>query len=98
MSPAWLTLVQEPAHAVGALFGTLAAILLATSILGGLAQRSGQPAVLGELLAGVILGGSALAILDPADPTIGGLAQIGVVLLLFQIGLHTDLRGLIKVG
>jgi Kef-type K+ transport system membrane component KefB len=54
--------------------------------------------VLGELLAGVILGPSVLAIVDPGIPVIHVLAEIGVVILLFQIGLETDLRKLMSVG
>ncbi len=91
--------MQEPgAHSFGALLGVLVALIIATKLLGGIAQRFGQPSVLGELIAGVVLGGSVLGVLDPADPVIAALAEIGVLVLLFQIGLHTDLKGLIKVG
>ena len=76
----------------------LVAIILATKLLGELAQRIGQPAVLGELLAGVLLGGSLLGIVDPANPTIHAFAEIGVLVLLFEIGLHTDLKSLVGVG
>lgn len=76
----------------------LVAIFVATKLFGEAAQRIGQPAVLGELIAGVVLGGSVLAVLDPTDPTIHALAEIGVMVLLFEIGLHTDLRALIRVG
>ena len=79
----------------------LSAILLAAKLLGDLAERIGQPAVLGELVAGVILGPSLLGII-PAD---GGLAdvlhvvaELGVILLLFEIGLETDLREMFRVG
>ena len=95
----WFALVQEaPEHSFTHLLGVLIALIVATKLLGGLAQRLGQPSVLGELIAGVVLGGSALAIVDPADPVIAAFAEIGVLVLLFQIGLHTDLKGLIKVG
>ena len=76
----------------------LVAIILSTKLLGELAQRIGQPAVLGELLAGVLLGGSLLGIVDPANPTIHAFAEIGVLVLLFEIGLHTDLKSLVGVG
>jgi Kef-type K+ transport system membrane component KefB len=99
MLASFVTLAQEPAaHSFSTLLGALIALILATRILGGLAQRFNQPAVLGELVAGVILGGSVLGILDPNDPAIAAFAEIGVLVLLFQIGLHTDLGGLIKVG
>ncbi len=80
------------------LLGALVALLVATKLLGALAQRFGQPAVLGELVAGVLLGGSLLRVLDPADPVIHALSQIGVLVLLFEIGLETDLRALVRVG
>lgn len=76
----------------------LVAIILATKLLGELAQRIGQPAVLGELIAGVLLGGSLLGIIDPSNPTIHAFAEIGVLVLLFEIGLHTDLKSLVGVG
>ena len=95
----WFTLVQDAGeHSFSHLLGVLVALIIATKILGGLAQRFGQPAVLGELIAGVILGGSVLGLLDPTDPVVAAFSEIGVLVLLFQIGLHTDLKGLIKVG
>jgi Kef-type K+ transport system membrane component KefB len=86
------------ADAVTPLLTALVAIFVATKILGELAQRLGQPAVLGELIAGVLLGGSALGIVDPANPVITVLAEIGVIVLLFETGLHTELRSLLSVG
>ena len=86
------------ADAVTPLLTALVAIFVATKILGEVAQRLGQPAVLGELLAGVLLGGSALGIVDPANPVIAVLAEIGVIVLLFETGLHTELRSLLSVG
>jgi Kef-type K+ transport system membrane component KefB len=58
-------------------------------LLGLIAQRLGQPSVVGELLAGILLGGSHFGILDPSDRVIHSLAQLGVIILLFEIGLHT---------
>ena len=77
---------------------TLVAMILATKLLGALAQRLGQPSVLGELLAGVVLGGSVLGIIDPQAPVIFALAELGVLILLFEIGLHTELASLVRVG
>lgn len=95
----WFALVQDAGeHSFSHLLGVLVALIIATKLFGGIAQRLGQPSVLGELIAGVILGGSVLGLLDPADPVIAAFAEIGVLVLLFQIGLHTDLKGLIKVG
>ncbi len=77
------------------------AMLVAAKVLGELAERVGQPAVLGELIAGVILGASVLGVI-PAEgsihETITVLAEIGVALLLFEIGLETDLKELFRVG
>ena len=82
-------------------FLALAAILVAAKLLGELAERVGQPAVLGELVAGVLLGGSVLGVV-PSEGVSGELihvlAQLGVVLLLFEIGLETDLREMFRVG
>jgi Kef-type K+ transport system membrane component KefB len=52
----------------------------------------------GELVAGILLGKSVLGLLDPGDPVIHDLAQLGVIILLFEIGLHTDIRSLLKAG
>jgi Kef-type K+ transport system membrane component KefB len=86
---------------IAGLFLTLAAMLVAAKLLGELAERLGQPAVLGELVAGVLLGGSLLGIVPdqgPAGEVVRVLAQLGVVLLLFEIGLATDLRDMFRVG
>jgi Kef-type K+ transport system membrane component KefB len=88
----------ESGHGAAALLGTLAAVLVACKLAGEVAQRFKLPAVLGELVVGVVLGGSLLGLLDPGQPAIAALAEIGVVLLLFAIGLHTDIRLLRAVG
>lgn len=76
----------------------LIVIMVSAKLLGELAERIGQPAVLGELVAGVLLGGSVLGILDPHTEVIHLLAEVGVILLLFQIGLETNLGRFIMVG
>ena len=78
-------------------------ILVFAKAFGRLAERIGQPSVLGELLAGVVLSASVLALIPSTDGMVGYdvfhlLAEIGVVLLLFEIGLETRLADLIKVG
>jgi Kef-type K+ transport system membrane component KefB len=83
---------------VPALLLVLAATLAAAKLLGEIAERWGQPAVLGELAAGVALGPSLLGVVDPTVPTLHVMAEIGVLLLLFQIGLETNLRKLLAVG
>jgi Kef-type K+ transport system membrane component KefB len=81
-----------------ALLGALVATLVTAKALGALAQRIGQPSVLGELIAGILLGGSVLGWLDPNMPAVHALSEIGVLVLLFEIGLHTDIRSLSSVG
>jgi len=76
----------------------LAALLVTAKLLGALAQRLGQPSVLGELVAGVLLGGSVFGLLDPTQPAIHALSELGLIVLLFEIGLHTDLRSMAKVA
>ena len=78
--------------------GLLAIALASAKLFGFLAKRIGQPAVLGELLAGVILGTSVLGLVNPKNEVFHLLAELGVVILLFEIGLETDLRKLLKVG
>ncbi|HUH13476.1 MAG TPA: cation:proton antiporter [Longimicrobiales bacterium] len=82
-------------------FLVLVSILVAAKLLGELAQRVGQPAVLGELIAGVLLGGSVLAVVPTTGPMgdlVQLLAEVGVAVLLFEIGLETDLREMARVG
>src|SRR5215208_6533231 len=76
----------------------LAVVLVAAKVLGELAERIGQPAVVGELVAGVLLGPSVIGFVDPTLPALHLTAEIGVVLLLFGIGLETDLKRLMSVG
>lgn len=78
-------------------------ILVFSKAFGRLAERFGQPSVLGELVAGVILSGSVLALIPSTEGMVGHetfqlLAEVGVVMLLFEIGLETKLGDLIKVG
>src|SRR3954451_14998682 len=83
---------------VAQFLGLLVVMLGAAKVCGGLARRVGQPAVLGELVAGVLVGKSVLGLVDPEVEAVQLLAELGVVLLLFAIGLETDLRALLRVG
>lgn len=81
----------------------LAVLLIAAKIGGDLATRVGQPAVLGELLAGVLLGnldllgfGGLEAI--ATDPMIDMVARLGVIILLFEVGLESTVNQMLKVG
>lgn len=88
---------------VGHFFYIFIVVLLAAKLAGELFERIGQPAVLGELVAGVLVGASVLGIVpvDPGDPygsIVHVMAEIGVAILLFEIGLETDLREMFRVG
>ncbi len=83
---------------VTAFLAMLVVMLAVAKIMGAIAQRIGQPAVLGELLGGVLVGPSMLGLVDTRFETIELLAELGVVILLFAIGLETDLAKLFKVG
>jgi len=81
----------------------VAAILVGAVLGGHVASRLGQPAVLGEILAGVIIGNLGLVGLHvfdgvASDPLIDLLANIGVLLLLFEVGLESTVGEMAKVG
>ncbi len=76
----------------------LLVILLSAKIFGELAERCGQPPVLGELLGGVVLGLGLFRFFDPADQALALMAEFGVILLLFETGINSDLDQLLKVG
>jgi len=81
----------------------LAVILAAAKLGGDLAVRLKQPAVLGELVAGVVLGNLDLLGVPwfrslTGDATIGVLAQLGVLILLFEVGLESTVRQMLQVG
>jgi Kef-type K+ transport system membrane component KefB len=78
--------------------GLLVVMLATAKALGAFAQRIGQPAVLGELVAGVLLGSSVLGLVDPQTDVLHLFAELGVIILLFEIGLETNLRQLLQVG
>lgn len=85
-------------HTIVQLLLVIAAVLITTRGLAVLAVKLGQPAILGELIGGVILGASVLGILDPNEVAIKTLAELGLLILLFEIGLETDLRAITRVG
>ncbi len=88
---------MEHALDIGTVFLAFAAALVGAKLFGELAERIGQPAVLGELLAGVLLGPSVLGLV-PLSDAILLLAEVGVALLLFEVGLETNLADLARVG
>ena len=81
----------------------LTVILAAAKVAGHISVRVGQAAVLGELIAGVMLGNLTLAGIDTfhsiaENSTIDILARLGVVILLFEVGLESTVRDMFKVG
>jgi Kef-type K+ transport system membrane component KefB len=75
----------------------LLVILLAARIFAELATRLQSPSVIGELFAGIVLGPSLLGWMTPGE-AVRLLAEIGIILLLFEVGLETDLRQLARTG
>ncbi len=81
----------------------LAAILICAKIGGALFEKIGQPAVLGELVAGIAVGSLSLFGFETIDflrnnEIIGALAELGVIILLFEVGLESNISDMIKVG
>jgi len=76
---------------------TLFLMMAAAKVLAELFERLHQPAVVGEILAGVIIGPSLLNWVTPSEIT-NTLAEIGVIFLLFAVGLETKPSAIFKVG
>lgn len=72
-------------------------LLLTARLFAELAVRLAVPSVIGELLAGIVLGPSLLGWLSPHQ-ILRLLAEIGIILLLFEVGLETDVRRLLRAG
>ncbi len=97
-------------RAEGLLVAEIVALLVVGRLLGEGMQRIGQPALMGQLLAGIVLGPSLFGwlwpegqkFLFPADPAqkgmIDGLSQIGILMLLLLTGMETDLKQVLKSG
>ena len=84
-------------------FTVLAVMLLVGKFAGEAFERMRQPAVMGELLAGIVLGAGLLKVIptapdDPLTPVFRLLAEVGVVVLLFEIGLASDLKAMMRDG
>jgi Kef-type K+ transport system membrane component KefB len=74
-----------------------AIILISARLLSETAARFGIPSVIGELVAGLLIGPSLLGWVSP-DTTMKLLAEIGIILLLFEVGMDTDLSRLARSG
>lgn len=79
------------------LFKDLAIIIVFAKFFGILARKCKAPQVVGEIIAGLLIGPSILGLVQQTD-FLTGMAEIGVVLLMFSAGLETDLKELIKTG
>ncbi len=79
------------------LFKDLAIIIIAAKIFGILARKCKAPQVVGEIIAGLLIGPSILGLVEQTDFLLN-MAEIGVVLLMFSAGLGTDLKELLKTG
>ena len=75
----------------------LLTILLAARLMAEIAVRLNFPSVIGELMAGIILGPSLFGWIEPNE-VIKLLAEIGIILLLFEVGCETDVRRLASTG
>lgn len=75
----------------------LAIIIIAAKVFGIIARKLKAPQVVGEIIAGLIIGPSILGIVNQTD-FLMQMAEVGVILLMFSAGLETDLKELVKVG
>jgi Kef-type K+ transport system membrane component KefB len=82
---------------VSEFFIKLLVIILAAKLFAEVFARLRMPSVLGEVTAGILIGPSLLGFIEPND-TFNLLAEIGILLLLFEVGLETDVGRIIKVG
>jgi len=75
----------------------LFAIFVWAKVFGEIFEQLSLPGVLGEILAGVVLGPYATGLVNPSD-TVGSIAEIGAIFLLFTVGLETKPSDLLRVG
>lgn len=78
-------------------FKDLAIIIIFAKVFGILARKCKAPQVVGEIIAGLLIGPSVLGLVQQSDFLLE-MAEIGVVLLMFSAGLETDLKELLKTG
>src|SRR4051794_25259945 len=84
-------------HDTQTLLFELFVIFVAAKIGGALFKRLKMPAVLGEILSGVVFGPFTLKWVIPS-PTVMSIAELGAIFLLFTVGLETRPKDLLKVG
>lgn len=79
------------------IFKDLAIIIVAAKLFGIVARKCKAPQVVGEIIAGLLIGPSVLGFVQQSDFLVE-MAEVGVVLLMFSAGLETDLKELVKTG
>lgn len=79
------------------IFKNLAIIIFAAEIMALLSKKCKAPQVVGQIIAGLLIGPAILNLVQPSD-FLNQMAEIGVVLLMFSAGLETDLKELIRTG
>lgn len=79
------------------IFLDLAIIMIFSKFFGLLARKLKAPQVVGEIIAGLLIGPSVLGIVEQTD-FLSQMAEIGVILLMFSAGLETNLKDLMKTG
>ena len=79
------------------IFRDLAIIIIFAKVFGIIARKCKAPQVVGEIIAGLLIGPSVLGLVQQSDFLIQ-MAEIGVILLMFSAGLETNLRDLMKTG
>src|SRR5437764_13799929 len=89
---------MPPGHDIsGNLVLSILVIFASAKILAEIFERLGQPGIVGEILAGVLVGPSVLGWITPNDG-MATLGQIGLMFLLFQVGLEINTKELLRVG
>lgn len=79
------------------IFRDLAIIMVAAKLFGIIARKCKAPQVVGEIIAGLLIGPCVLGFVNQTD-FLSKMAEIGVILLMFSAGLETDLKELVKTG
>lgn len=84
-------------HNVFTFLIALASILFFAKIFGEIALKLGQSAIIGELLAGIVIGPSVLSIVHETA-ILSSISELGAIILLFEVGLSTDIKEFLKAG
>lgn len=82
---------------VYSIFKDIAIIIIFAKVFGVFARKCKAPQVVGEIVAGLLIGPSVLGLVQLSD-FLAGMAEVGVVLLMFSAGLETNLKDLLKTG